>query len=130
MNLKGKPRGSVTSAYENHEMIVYIGNNSMENASRIPEPMLPGSEFTEVLGCFGYNIIIELEDYAATRLGVDSDIKLSTHIKRLDSSLASEFHERLTKTLALRASHSDSDVWGESEGERRVTLFYQQTLKS
>ena len=48
----------------------------MERASFVSKSVLAGREFAEVLGGFGDNIVVELEDDATSGLVVDGDIKL------------------------------------------------------
>ena len=48
----------------------------MEGAVRVSEPVLASGELTEVLGSLGNNIVVELEDDAASRPAGDTDIEL------------------------------------------------------
>ena len=53
-----------------------LGDDTVERASFVSKSILASREFTEVPGGFGDNIVVELEDDAASGVAVDGDIKL------------------------------------------------------
>jgi hypothetical protein len=48
----------------------------VEGAALVSIPILTGGELTEVPGSLGNNIVVELEDDAASMRAVDTDIEL------------------------------------------------------
>lgn len=48
----------------------------METTASVTEAVLASAELTEVASGFGDDIVVELEDNATARLGVDSNVEL------------------------------------------------------
>ena len=69
-NRKGLTPGEVTTLQ--HE----LGDDTVERASFVSKPVLPSSEFTEVPGSLGDNIVVQFEGDAASGLATDADIEL------------------------------------------------------
>lgn len=55
----------------------------MEGAAGIAEAVLAGRELAEVLRGLGHDVVVELEDDTAGRLGVDGDVELRANIAQL-----------------------------------------------
>ncbi len=54
-----------------------LGDDTVEARALVSKSMLASGELTEVLGSFGYNVVVELEDDTALVFAVDADVELS-----------------------------------------------------
>jgi hypothetical protein len=66
-----------------------LGDNTMETRTCVSVAVLASRELAEVAGGLGHDIVVELEDDAASGLAVDGDIKLKIRKKTLVSYLIS-----------------------------------------
>jgi hypothetical protein len=57
-------------------MMPYPRNDPMERTPLVSKPMLPSRQLTEVLGCVGNDVVIQLHNDAAFGLLVDSNVEL------------------------------------------------------
>ena len=74
-----------------------IGDDAVENGTRVAKAILTGGELTEVPGRPRHYVVVELEHDATKRFFIDSDIELS----RVNAGHVRSTVGTLTKTFAM-----------------------------
>lgn len=96
-----------------------VGDDTVETRSLVSEPVLAGGKLTEVTGCLGDDVVVELEDDATRGLVVDRDIELCVAGKQSRSTTRSRAGKSADLGAGTRKRTYVGVGHGDEGGERK-----------